>query len=197
MTETKQILWDAERLALFSNANAAKEVKRFHAAHDDYFPRSFWNYKIRVGGPGEFTVSSGPIPQEEVPMWRAFQRALQEAWQVGFPREECVRLISCGVVPERISGKSEFEPDLLSYPAWPYQMAVMFLGVESWRARFCGQCGKRFVADKPARRFCSNPCAGKARQASRSLSWSKHGEKWRDRYERKKAGRKRGRGTKR
>jgi hypothetical protein len=179
MPKTKNILWDAERLALFSNASTAGEIQQFRENREDFFPRNFWNWPLRVGGPGEFAVSSVPIPQEVIPFWQAFQRALRDAWQVGFPLEECVRLISSAAVPDRLFGKTDVEPDLLSYPVWPYQRAVMFLGVEPWRARFCGQCGKRFVADKPARRFCSNTCSAKARKASRMDWWNRKGEEWR------------------
>ncbi len=196
MAETKKILWDAERLALFSNASGAAEVEQFRANHDGFFPRNFWNWKVPPLGEGEPILTTDaasaqaverlkPLPR--IQFWQAFQRALHGAWQVGFPLEECVRLISCAAVADRLYGATDVEPDLLSYPVWPYQRAVMLLGVEPWRARFCAQCGKRFVADKPARRFCSNACSTKARQASRSVSWSKHGEKWRADYEKKKA----------
>jgi hypothetical protein len=36
---------------------------------------------------------------------------------------------------------------------WPAQFAIMFLAIHPWRARFCSSCGKRFVADKPSRRY--------------------------------------------
>jgi len=179
MTKLKEVLWDAERLAVFSNANAAVDAEYFRRNYGDFFPRNFWNWKVRVGGPGEFTVSAGPIPSEVILFWQAFQRALRDAWQIDFPLEECVRLISCAAVPDRLSGATDVEADLLSYPVWPYQRAVMLLGVEPWRARFCAQCGKRFVADKPARRFCSNGCAAKTRKHSKRDWWAAKGKEWR------------------
>lgn len=63
---------------------------------------------------------------------------------------------------------------------WPYQQAVMFLGTNPWRALFCGQCGKRFVADKPGRRFCSEDCTKEARKSSKRAWWGEHGENWRE-----------------
>jgi hypothetical protein len=182
----KGILWDAERLALFSNVSGDAEVNRFRASHDAFFPRNFWNWQIRAFDQGAVSVS-GPLPKlPPIPFWQAFQEALRGAWQARFPLEECVRLISCAAVADRLHGQADIEPDLMSYPVWPYQRAVMLLGVEQWRARFCGLCGKSLVADKPARRFCSTACSAKARRDSRSASWSKHGQKWRAKYEGRK-----------
>jgi ribosomal protein L24E len=196
MTEKKTVLWQAERLALFSNISDDAAVERFRKNHDSFFPRNFWNWSLSqapTSGPiltldAASAEAVGRLRREpRIPFLRAFQQVLCEAWQKGFPLEECVRLISSAAVADRLFGKTDVEPDLSSYPVWPYQRAVMFLGVEPWRARFCGLCGTRFVADKPARRFCSNKCSAKARKDSRAVSWSKHGEKWRATYERKKA----------
>src|SRR5215472_1355911 len=196
MADKKTVLWDAERLALFSNARDVMEVNRFCRNHGTFFPRNFQNWFVRqvaIDGPVLTTDAAsadavGRLKRElPIPFWRAFQQVLCEAWRIGFPLEECVRLISSAAVGDRLFGKTDVEPDLSSYPVWPYQRAVMFLGTEQWRARFCGQCGTRFVADKPARRFCSNKCSSKARKDSRAVSWTKHGEKWRATYERKKA----------
>jgi hypothetical protein len=170
----KEKLWDAERLARFSNANLEAELRSFCRNHDDFFPRNFWNWSVKS-------------PLETVRFLWAFQRVLQGAWQLGFPLEECVRLISCTAVPDRLTGATDAEPDMSSYPVWPYQRAVMLLGVEPWRARFCPRCGKRFVADKPARRFCSNRCSSGARRLSKTAWWTNKGQKWRVEYEKKKA----------
>jgi hypothetical protein len=58
---------------------------------------------------------------------------------------------------------------------WPYQEAVMFLSTNPWRALFCGLCGKRFVADKPGRRFCSEGCTREARNRGKLAWWNEHG----------------------
>ena len=195
MAQTKMALWDAERLALFCNATDA-EAQRFRKSNDGFFPRSFWDWLVRpldTGGPVLTTSTEAAEAvrllrrEAPIPFWQAFQQVLRDAWQNGFVLDECVRLISCCSVPDRIFGKTDVEPDLSSYPVWPYQRAVMLLAVEQWRARFCGQCGRRFVADKPARRFCSNRCSAQARRASRAVSWNKHGERWRETYETKRA----------
>jgi hypothetical protein len=187
MPKTKNTLWDTERIARFSNASAAAEVKQFRENEQGFFPRNFWNWSIRQLGEGPILTTGASDAQAierlrrepPVPFWQAFQRVLRDAWQLGFPLEECVRLISCAAVADRLQGATDVEPDLSSFPVWPYQRAVMFLGVEPWRARFCGQCGNRFVADKPARRFCSSICSTRARKASRMNWWKREGEEWR------------------
>jgi hypothetical protein len=192
MAETKEILWDTERLAQFANADGRDEVERFRAGNDGFFPPGQWE-AADLPMPGELFfgvdfsglwrkllgASDEPNPDEpkRVPRWWGFQQVLRRAWQESFPPDLCVILISS------FHGETPFH-------VWPYQRAVMFLGVEPWRARFCGVCGKRFVADRPRRLYCSNACSGKARGGSRAASWRKHGEKWRARYEKKKAKRK-------
>ena len=205
MTQAKTALWDAERLALFSNVSET-DSPHFRQTHDGFFPHSFFDWKVRSLDSGEPVMARSAEIAEAVarirreppvPFWQAFQQVLRDAWQHRFPLEQCVRLISCAAVADRLFGKTDVEPDLSSYPVWPYQRAVMLLAVEPWRGRFCGQCGRRFVADKPARRFCSNKCSARARTASRAVSWNKHGVKWRAAYEGKKAKDKRSRGKRR
>ena len=40
----------------------------------------------------------------------------------------------------------------------PYQHATMFMFNQSWRARRCNYCHKRFVAEKPNDQHCSENC---------------------------------------
>jgi hypothetical protein len=56
------------------------------------------------------------------------------------------------------------------WPAGAFQQAVYLLWLERWRARVCPACSRFFVADKPAQRYCSTRCYGKAK-ARRSLDW--------------------------
>lgn len=182
---SKQILWGAERLASFSNVSTAPEMENFRRNHADFFPQNFWNWNVPELE-GSAVLSPVPIEREIIKFRIAFQRALREAWQVSFPLEECVRLVSCAAVPDRLAGVSDVGPDLSTYPVFPYQLAVMLLCVEPWRARFCPECGARFVADKPARRFCSIPCASHARKQSKKAWWAGNGDKWRTGYQKRK-----------
>lgn len=189
----KEILWDVARLALFSNVGTTAEADSFRQKNADFFPRNFWNWSVPQVCEPILTMDAASAEavahfkrEPPTPFWQAFQQVLSEAWKIRFPLEESVRLISCAAVADRLSGKTDVEPDLLSYRVWPYQRAVMLLGVEPWRARFCAKCWKRFVADKPARRFCSNRCASSARRQSKKLWWTDKGEKWRAEYVKKK-----------
>ncbi len=176
---------------MFSNVNGPQEAKRFRAKNDDFFPPHFWKNRVAA-------EADDPIPEGDplfglygtdasdmllamglksrpssVPFWWWLKQRVRVAWKRGFPLEICVNLIA------------STSPPLGSIQVWPYQRALMFLGCEPWRARFCGQCGARFVADKPARRFCSRRCSVEARRKSRATSWEKHGEEWRTRHVKK------------
>src|SRR5262249_60331190 len=188
MTKAKEILSDTETLGQFSNVGTTAEAHSFRQKNPDFFPRNFWNWLVPQVGGNEPILTIDAASAEAVAhlkrepptrFWRAFQHVLHGAWQRSFPLEESVRLISCVAVADRLSGKTDVEPDLLSYRVWPYQRAVMLLGVEPWRTRFCAHCGKRFVADKPARRFCSNSCSANARKESKRHWWAEKGEEWR------------------
>jgi hypothetical protein len=43
----------------------------------------------------------------------------------------------------------------------PMQRAIVYLFEHSWRARFCAECNKRFVAAEPKNKFCSESCSKK------------------------------------
>lgn len=132
----------------------------------DFFPHFLEDNRPPIGS---------PTPGEEqqakwVPTWWIFQAGLLQAWKERFPADWAVSFIAL------THPKATFE-------AWPYQRALMFLAVEPWRARFCAICGRRFVAEKPATRFCSVECAAGARKESRDAWWRKNGEHWRRKRE--------------
>jgi hypothetical protein len=189
--DTKNSMWDLQRLADFSNIKGPKQATRFRSANPTYFPPHFWEKTVPLG-------SDDPIPEgdptfglygvdvsdalaamglkdrpESVPLWWWFRQRLQSAWRSRFPLEMCVNLIAIAVPPTGL------------LQVWPYQRALMLLGTEHWRARHCGSCGARFVSDKPARLFCSNACSAEARRTSRAHSWKKHGRTWRNRSKKK------------
>ena len=182
---SKEVLWNAERLAEFANAGGREAVEHFHRNNPDFLPPVVWNdANLPVPGDLFFGLDYAPVlramgldirdtPKPEgqdeitVPAWWGAQQGLRRAWEVGFPLNWCVILISLG-------------HDETPFRVWPYQQAIMLLGVEPWRARFCGTCRKRFVADKPARRFCSTACTGEARKSSRNAWWSDKGKDWRE-----------------
>jgi hypothetical protein len=186
MAKTKDDLWDAERLALFSNVNGPRKAKEFRRKYDGFIPPHFWKDTIPAapddpipegdpmlglyGTDTSDALAAMGLKVKSVLFWWWLKQRIRVAWERGFPREMCLNLI-CST-----SRPVEF------FQVWPYQNALMFLGSESWRARFCGECGMRFVADKPARRFCSGRCSAQARRESRANSWEKHGDEWRTRH---------------
>jgi hypothetical protein len=61
----------------------------------------------------------------------------------------------------------------------PMQRAIVYLFENSWRARFCAECKKRFVAAEPKTKFCSEPCSHENRIRQERESWHKNKAKWR------------------
>ena len=61
---------------------------------------------------------------------------------------------------------------------WPYQLAIMFLAIEPWRAKFCVNCGNRFVASVNARKNCSVDCGKTAHKQSKRNSYHLHKNEW-------------------
>lgn len=156
----------AGELASFTKCADSVGVEDFSAKNPEFFPPGFLTDDAHLQTIEIPTFRhEGPI---RVPRWWGFQQGVLRAWEEGFPADWAVILIA--VTHPKTSAL-----------AWPYQRALMFLAVEPWRARFCGVCGRPFVADKPATRFCSTKCAGDARQKSRNKWWHREGERWRRR----------------
>jgi hypothetical protein len=159
----KEILSYAGHLALFANCEDQIAVEKFGAKNEGFFPPRF----LEDNRPPRGSLKRGQAQEVEwMPTWWGFQAGLLQAWKERFPADWAVTLIAL------THPKTRFE-------AWPYQRALMFMAVEPWRARFCAICGGRFVAEKPATRFCSAKCAGGARKNSRDAWWCRHGERWR------------------
>jgi hypothetical protein len=199
MDDTNEILNAADWLADFSNLEPAG-VEDFQKKHAGFVPEFWW------------TESVSGLTGATVKIWQVSQAYLQEAWKSGpgkraFPLTACIRLISAGVLRELPTEGRDYhaeqreqsaiyhinrESDLLQAGTrvWPYQQAVMFLGTNPWRALFCGLCGKRFAADKPGRRFCSEDCTREARKRGQLAWWSTNGNDWRNGKTKQKESRK-------
>ena len=195
---------NARALARFSNLE--KDAPTTDPEHGvEYFHKSFYPGFV----PNYFWTMSAPLTKEV--FWQAQQLSLRAAWKTRFPLDTCIRLINAGTLPDsEWRGAPDASPDRLAPNAlivpqeqagvyhinlendvwltgsqvWPYQQAVMFLCVNPWRARFC-VCGNRFVADIPARRFCSDKCFQDSRKLAKQAWWSAHGEGWRSSKEAK------------
>jgi hypothetical protein len=169
------ILIDAQMLAAFSNLTREQVGEFRNAIAPDFLPSSLW----------EMTR----IESEVFQVWQVIQRKVQEAWAKRFPLDLSIQLItdtdrfsSTAQSLERASRMSNQEISNMSLPmqeVWPFQRAVMFLAVNSWRARFCLRCGKRFVATKPKSTYCSDECSSESRKGTKRAWWGSHGEEWR------------------
>jgi hypothetical protein len=69
----------------------------------------------------------------------------------------------------------------------PFHRAVVYLFQNSWRARFCAECNKRFVAAEPKNKFCSETCSNKNRLRQKREWFRKNGKQWRRKVKRAKA----------
>lgn len=165
----EDVLIDAQVLAEFSNLNPADNdplsptnASHFRHNHPRFVP-DYWWANHREGKSSE--------PRH---FWNTAQLTVQDAWKEKFSLEKCVWLISYGhsVVPARPL------PDFQS--VWSYQQAVMFLGTNRWRAKFCLRCGSRFVATTPKSLYCSDACFQSSRKDSKKAWWTQHGPQWRN-----------------
>jgi predicted nucleic acid-binding Zn ribbon protein len=68
----------------------------------------------------------------------------------------------------------------------PLQSAMVYLFENSWRARFCPVCGKRFVAGEPKTKFCSSTCSENDRRRQKREWFQTHGAAWRRKRKSKK-----------
>lgn len=192
----KESLWNAGKLAQFANAESQDEIERFRARNDDFLPPDLWTelnagkigiafrnlpgsgepdfpLRIEAFGPSGRLRSEGTLT---VRAWTDLRDQVRLAWDERFATDRCILLLTLAATSK---GR-------LLFPPSPFQKSVMLLALESWRARFCSVCGHRFVADKPATRFCSLVCTGQARRASRNTWWKKNGKKWREKTRKQK-----------
>jgi predicted nucleic acid-binding Zn ribbon protein len=163
--EAKRLLKALEQFARLADSEDAKDG--FKAQWPDFFPATFWIRRFKQVPPG--VSMSGPAPEfPDIPMWRAWQDMLIQAWRMRFPLSDLVRLIVAPVVQE--AGDA-----LSSMSEWSYQRAVLLMTREPWRARHCLLCGRPFAADKGASKFCSNQCFAESRLDSKRRWWAQQG----------------------
>ena len=170
--DEKEVLVAAGKLAEFSNLEP-NQAQAFRQKNPEFVPEVWWT--------SDAMVSQEPPPK----VWEAWQNYLQNAWTLEFPLDETLELLtfySNTTPPE----DNPFAPA----KAFPYQRAILFLSTQTWRAKFC-ECGKRFVKDKPQRRFCSILCASKHRKEYKRAMWAQHPEWGRDRKKNLKPSKKR------
>lgn len=172
------IIIDGQTLATFSNLTPDQTEEFCNSVCQDFLPAGLWDIQsIRNG------VESADFA------WQFLQAGLREAWENRFPLDMSIQLIiavdkysKLENVLSRVPEMSNQEIANMRPPAaevWPFQRAVMYLAVNSWRARFCTRCGKRFVAVKPKSTYCSDVCFKESRKGAKQAWWEAHGENWR------------------
>src|SRR5580704_8559788 len=135
----KDAITNSKTLAEFSNLDSDDAANHFRQKRPQFVPDFWWE---------ELSFQEAPVP---TPLWKVAQGFLQQAWKEKFSLKLCIWLLNFGQV--QIPGKP-FSSEGLG--PWAYQEAVMFLGTNQWRAKFCLRCGTRFVADTPKNTYCSD-----------------------------------------
>jgi len=135
-------LVDAEMLARFAELKP-EEVEDFrHAVAPGFVPEPWWDLSgQRMAG---------------WKIWQEMQDLLRNTWDAGFPTDYTLSILlnhfSTATQPESFLASTDI------FQALPYQQATMFMFNQSWRARRCNHCHKRFVAREPNDQYCSEDC---------------------------------------
>jgi hypothetical protein len=75
------------------------------------------------------------------------------------------------VFPDWKSGSFKFNPQN------DFQGALYLLFRESWRAKVCAKCSSYFIAEKPARLYCSVECSNSSHRKAALKWWKEKGAK--------------------
>ena len=164
MPAVTEVLRDAQALALFSNLEP-QDVESFRNNYPDFVPELWWDYEpVSIGPKGEPLPSTGK-------QWQDNQLYVREAWENHFNGGLffIIRLTTSVFDPanlfdvafgfEDIAGRPAFATLAELHGIYPHQKAVLYLFEHPWRARFCHECRKRFVAAEPKNKYCSEACS--------------------------------------
>jgi hypothetical protein len=192
---------DAKTLATFANIESQASTEYFQHNYPDFLPADIWSV------PQGIELSTSPLESSRpsLPLWKLLQESVRGAWQSPnrFPLESCIELI--GLIAKHSEQSKALDlatkqlldgvrPEILVLPApevWPVQRAIMFLGINPWRASLCRNCGNRFVKDKSTRQFCSDKCFQESRKVAKQTWWAEHGTTWRNESKKKSKSKKR------
>jgi hypothetical protein len=163
MPAVTETLRNAQILAEFSNLEP-DGVEYFRHNYPDFAPSRWWDYQSDLGKP----------------QWQVSQERLRKRWQGQFADNLLDRVIltfsvfdpwdlimhDTDFIPEFYhfdpdASKPSLIPleDVNSKHYYPYHRAVFFLFEHPWRARFCVECNKRFVATGSQNIYCGEACS--------------------------------------
>jgi hypothetical protein len=156
----------AETLAEFSNLGLDR-VDIFRRKHPDFVPQPWWDYQ-----------ATGSTEKQ----WQVNQFFLRQTWEGHFGKGGVFFLMRLLQMAHRV-WEGLFGDERPTFAAltelecgsYPYQKAVMFLFEHPWRAKFCVQCQKRFVAVERNTRYCSESCSHIAHTKQKLDNWYKPG----------------------
>jgi len=187
MPAVTEILRDAQALALFSNLEP-QDVETFRKNYPAFVPQDWWDYQP--------TDSKGvPLSAKQ---WRTNQRFLREAWKNRFTGAldwYWVIQLTMSVFDPKELGNVAFpfseERPTFATPteipfSYPHQKAVLYLYQQPWRARFCQECNKRFVAAESKNKYCSEACFHENRNRQKRKWFAEHGSQLRASQKNKK-----------
>jgi hypothetical protein len=183
-----------DALAEFSNLKDEKEAAFFRRKHQQmhFVPDRWWDYR-----PGGSVLVRGR-PLYDGPIWLRNQAHLREVWSKSFEDTffNRMRLVLSVFDPADIEDRNGMRPVFMSLADLedrviayeeqveagqtakvddffcPYQRAVLFLFEQSWRAKICARCRKRFIAVSPHTERCSLECRD-IRIKDRHNKWGK------------------------
>jgi hypothetical protein len=141
--DLKDELVDAGTLAQFAELKP-EEVENFrHRVAPGFVPEQWWD-------------SAGQRARDWK-IWQEMQTLVRSAWDSGFPTDYALSILL-----NHFSTATHEDDSFLAFTeifrSLPYQKATMFMFNQSWRARRCNQCRKRFVARETNDQFCSADC---------------------------------------
>ena len=208
MPRVTDVFRDAQALALFSNLEE-KNVEDFRNNYSDFAPQKWWDYRptlqdLQVMGDVKHSqmLLNDPFWQQEpfrsrnpsggttdafkqqtTPrnFWQQNQSWLREAWKAGFEIGlfDVLKLLTSVFDPNDSPPYTVFAT-LLNVPvAGSYHVGLSYLFEHKWRARFCAECKKRFVAAESKTKCCSGNCSTERLRRTKRQSWSKHAKQWR------------------
>jgi hypothetical protein len=147
VTEKERALGHAQALAVFAGLETG-DLNDFRERYKDFVPPIWWVYRVK----------SGEL------LWRLNQEFLREAWEKQFNigQFELMRLLTSVFDPtwtHDVIFRTQERPayaTILDMPEefYPYQLAVLLLMKDKWRAKICERCKTRFIAEHNRREYC-------------------------------------------
>lgn len=147
----------------FSESEYAKVAQGQKPSVFDY---PHWLNQIWIGGETDpylrilLGIESAPEPASE--------GTPEDAWIVGLAS-----------IPAQFT--ADWDEGVFRYQgSCDFQRALYLLFLDSWRARVCEKCERKFIAARAAQKFCTTDCSEAMQREFRRRWWAEHGAAWRE-----------------